>query len=238
MLKFTRSTLIIWICILVVLLSAGLSAHMIRTDAAGDVLSNGKEAYFFIYREKDGYHVKWIGYPLMAVGESLGVIQQPDDRRGTMYVIRITQSAVERHVVELTDFRPGSGPSMLTPIEGRIWTNFPTLGGLCWWAGDHFEQATQEESRRLGGIEHLWHLDNSYYRDRGGWSKDPLSPGQTAVVNLGDDTELAAYGPEGRGSFLIEMRKKGSEPITVFSLDVGSGLVSSSEYQHTFQGSK
>ena len=74
---------------LLALLSAGLSAYMMRTDVAGNVLWNGTEAYFFIYRENDGYHVKWIGYPLIAVGERLGVIQQPDDRRGTMYVIRI-----------------------------------------------------------------------------------------------------------------------------------------------------
>lgn len=220
---------------LLALLSAGLSAYMMRTDVAGNVLWNGTEAYFFIYRENDGYHVKWIGYPLIAVGERLGVIQQPDDRRGTMYVIRITPSAVERHVLELTDFRPGSGPSMLTPMEGRIWTNFPTLGGLCWWAGDHFERATPEESRRLGGIEHI--LDNDYYRDRRGWSKDPLSPGQTAVIKLGDGTQLSAYDPAGSGSFSIEMRRQGSEPVTVFSLDTGgSGLVSRSTYQHAFHG--
>src|SRR5258708_2589284 len=127
MLKFTKSTLIIWLVGLFVLLSTALSAYMMRTDAAGVALWNEKEAYFFIYRERDGYHVKWIGYPLMAVAGRFGVIEQPDDVRGTMYVIRVTSSAVERHVLELTDRRPGSGPSMLTPINGRIWANFPML---------------------------------------------------------------------------------------------------------------
>ncbi len=235
MLKFTRSTLVIWIAVLFVLLSAGLSAYIVRTDAAGDALWNGKEAYFFIYREKEGYHVKWIGYPLMALGGRLGYIEPPDDVRGTMYVIRITSSAVERHAVELTDRRPGSGPSMLTPVEDRIWTNFPTLGGLCWWAGDHFERATQEELHRLDGINHL---DNSYYRDRRGWSKVTVWPGQSVAINLGDDTELSAYDPNRLGSFSIEMRKHGGEPVTVFSLDASSGLVSKSEYQHTFRGSE
>ena len=220
---------------LLALLSGGLSAYVMRISIAGDALWNGQEAYFFIYREADGYHVKWIGYPLMAFGERLGVIEQPDDRRGTMYVIRVTPSSVERHALELTDWRPGSGPSMLTPIDGRIWTNFPTLGGLCWWAGDHFEPATREELRGLDGINHL---NNNYYRDRDGWSKDSVWPGQTVSFKLGEEIELSASDSEGRGSFLIEIRKQGGQPNAVFRLDGSSGLVTKSEYQRALHGSE
>jgi hypothetical protein len=234
-LKFTKSTLIIWISMLLVLLSAGLSAYVVRINAAGVALSNGKEAYFFINRETDGYHVKWIGYPLTIVGEILGRIEPPDDVRGTIYVIRITSSTVEQHVLEQTDLRPGSGVSMLTPIGDRIWTNYPGLGGLCWWAGDHFERATQEELHRLDGINHL---DNDYYRDRRGWSKASVSPGQTSVITLGDGTELSAYDAEWHYPFLIERQKRGREPTTVFSLDIDSGFISRSGYKNAFRGSQ
>jgi len=234
-LNFTRSTLVIWIVAISVVLSAGLSAHLIRADAAGDAVWNGKEAYLFIYRERLGWHVKWIGYPLMIAGEFFRYIEPPNDWRGTMYVIRVTSSAVERHVLELTDRRPGSGPNMLTPIGGRIWASFPALGGLCWWAGDHFERATQEESRRLGGIEHFYHLDNRAYRDENGWSKAGVASELTVVIKLDDGTEVSAYGGQTPGAFSIEMRRQSGESNTIFRLENSSGLVSRSGYQHAFR---
>lgn len=234
-LNFTKSTLVIWTLAICLVSSASLNTYLIRTDAAGEALWNSKEAYFFVYEERLGWQVKWIGYPLMAAGERLGHIEPPDDGRGTMYVTHITSSGVERHVLELMDRRPGSGPSMLTPIGDRIWTNFPALGGLCWWAGDHFERATQEESRGLGGIEHLYHLNNRAYRDESGWSKAAVAPEQNVVINLSDGTELSAYGGARRVPLSIEMRRQGGEPSTVFSVDTGAGRVSRSGYQHAFR---
>lgn len=87
--------------------------------------------------------------------------------------------------------------------------------------------------RRLDGINHLV---NKSYRDERGWSKDMVGGDGTVVIKLGDGTELSAHGGESHGPFSIEMRKQGGEPSTVFSLDIGSGLVSRSEYQHAFHG--
>ena len=234
-LSFTKSTLVIWVLVVCVVLSVGLRAYLIRTDAASDALWNSREAYFFVHRERFGWHVKWIGYPLMAAGERFGHIEPADDWRGTIYVVRITSSGMERHVLELTDRRPGSGPNMLTPIGDRIWTNFPALGGLCWWATDHFERATQEESQRLGGIDHLYNLNNRAYRNEGGWSKAVVVPEQTVLISLGDGTELSAYGGAGRVPLSIEMHRQGAEPSTVFSVETGAGRVSRSDYQHAFR---
>jgi len=229
--KFTFVILTLLACVFA---AAGLNAYLIRTDAAGDALWNSKEAYFFISRARFGWHVRWIGYPLMVAGKIFGYIEPPDDRSETMYVLRVTSSGVERHVLDLQDGQAG-GPSMLTPIGDRIWTNFPALGGLCWWAGDHFERSTQEESRGLGGIEHLWHLNNRAYRDEGGWWNAGVAPDQTVVISLEDGTEISAYGGGRRVPLSIQMRKQGGEPSTVFSVDTGAGLVGGSNYQHAFR---
>jgi len=223
---------------MVLVLSASLNAHFIRIEGGGEVLWNDKEAYLFIASNIVGHHVKWIQYPVLIARESLGSTELPDDSSGSMYVIRVTSSGLERHVFELTDRRPGSGPSMYTPMEGRIWLNYPTLGGLCWWAGDHFERATQEELRRLDGINHL---NNRFYRDENGWSKDMVTDGHDSTIKVGDKFELLAGGPrapDGQGAISVDMRSPGHEPTMVFNLDLRVGMISRGEYRRTFPDRK
>ena len=229
--KISKSLLAINVFTVAIILSAAFNAYLIRSDAGGYALWNAKEAYFFIYKDTVGRHVKWIGYPFLVVGEILGNIEPPDDRSGTMFVVRVTAEGVERHLLEMTDRRQGSGPSMYTPMEGRIWLNFPTLGGLCWWAGDHFERANQEELRRLGEFKSL---NNDFYDDRNGWSKHGLG-GRNLDVKLGDGTDLV-YGGGGaaRDPISIEMRKRGGELRTIFEIVDHVGLVSGSEYRKAF----
>src|SRR5579862_2249598 len=157
-------------------LAAGPNAYLVRSDAGGTALWNTNEAYFFIATDIKGRHVKWITFPFLVLGEILGNVQPADDSRGQMFVVHISRAGVERHVVELSDRRPGSGPGMYTPIEGRIWTNYPALGGLSWWARDHFEPATRDESQRFDGLNRL---NNAFYQDREGWSKTII--GENAV---------------------------------------------------------
>src|SRR5580692_8917732 len=133
--RVSKTLLAINVFTVAIILSAAFNAYLIRIDNGGEALWNAKEAYFFIYQDMLGHRVKWLGYPFLAVGEIFGYIEPPDDSRGRMFVLRITSEGVERHVLELADRRQGSGPSMYTPREGRIWVNYPTLGGLCWWAG-------------------------------------------------------------------------------------------------------
>jgi hypothetical protein len=216
-----------------VILSLSFSAYFVRHDVGGWALWNAKEAYFFIDSDTRGYHVKWAGYPLLVAGEMLRRIERPDDDRGVMYIMRITSAGVERHVLELPDRRPGSGPSMYTPLDGRIWANWPTLGGLCWWAGDHFELATPEELRRLDGFNHL---RNGAYRDASGWSADGVWAGYSPTIRVGDEFELLVHGggSPGYGPISVEMRKQGGESSTMFTINGSAGRVSSSDYWHTF----
>jgi hypothetical protein len=231
--KMSKTLLAINVFTVAIILSAALNAYLIRSDAGGYALWNAKEAYFFIGQDMLGRHVKWIEYPLLAAGEMFGYIAPPDDSRGTMFILRVTSNGVEHHVLNLPDRRQGSGPSMYTPRDGRIWVNWPTIGGLCWWAGDHFERATPEEDRKLDGIGGL---NNAFYDDRNGWSKHGLGGAGSLEVKLGDETELLVYGggESGRDPISIDMRKQGGEPRTIFELDQSVGLVSRSEYRKAF----
>src|SRR5262245_50871786 len=129
---------------LAVLLSAVLDVYFLRTEAAADVISGENEAYVFIGQATSGFHEKWIQYPYSFALESLGVPTRAVDERGSVVVIRVTPDGVERHSVEVADRRPGAGPKLYTRLEGRIWANYPGIGGLSWWATDHFEAATTE----------------------------------------------------------------------------------------------
>jgi hypothetical protein len=220
---------------LALILSLTFNAYLVRVDIGGWALWNAKEAYFFIGSDTIGSHVKWAGYPLMVLGEMLGRIEPPDDHRLTMYIMRVTSAGLERHVLELTDLRPGSGPGFYTPLEGRIWANWPTIGGLCWWAGDHFEKATPEEQRRLGGLNHL--KGPIAYRNEAGWSADGISEGYHPEIKVGDEFELHVLsGSSEYGPISVEMSKPGSEPKTLFTIDSSAGLVSRSEYRRIFHG--
>ncbi len=215
-----------------VVLSAAFNAYLIRTDVGGTALWNAREAYFFIGLDTVGRHVKWIQYPFLVAGEVLGDIEPPDDGLVSLFVLRVTPDGVERHILKHRDRRPGSGPGMFTPLEGRIWLNYPSIGGLCWWAGDHFERATPEELKKLGGLSSL---DNQSYVDKNGWSKSGVWNGHIGWMKMGNGVELLAGGTSPRDSLTIEMRKPGREPTTIFSLSVSAGLVSGSEYRRAFR---
>jgi hypothetical protein len=111
--------------------------------------------------------------------------------------------------------------------------NYPTLGGLCWWAGDHFERATQEEQVRLGGLSAL---HNDFYEDKNGWSKSGIGGG-SREIKLGDNVELWVTGGvlSERDPISIEMHRQGGEPQTIFNLGLRVGLASRSEYRRTFK---
>lgn len=196
--RVSKGLLAINFLTLAVVLSAALNAYLIRSDGGGYGPWNAKEACFFIYEDTLGRHVKWIGYPLAAVGEMFGYILPLDDSRGTLFVLRVTSEGVQRHVLDLKDYRQVGAPSMFTPLEGRIWASCPALGGLCWWAGDHFERANQEELRRLGERASL---NNDSYDDENGWSKHGLA-GSNLDITLGDGTDLLVDGGDETGANL------------------------------------
>ena len=155
-----------------------------------------------------GYRVKWIGYPLEYGLATLGYVEHPNDEGVSFLVIHVNSSGVERHALDLADFRQGGGPIQFAPRVGRIWANWPKLGGLCWWAGDHFQPASQEEQRAFNGIAGLTEKDFD-----AGWQKDGIAAdGERKItIRVGKEFELLLSGrraSDGRGVISVDMQNQ------------------------------
>ncbi len=216
--------------------------YNLRERAGGSVLWNADEAYLFIFVTREGLPVSFLRYPWFFIKGRLGAVDLPDDESRSLVVMRVTSSGVEHHPVKVEGREPASGPGMFTPLEGRIYANYPALGGLCWWAGDHFEQATQEERLRLDGIDRLTvpDIDNG----EGGWSRRGFGIGpvdNTFRIEVGEEFGLSvtdvAPTPNGtgNGSVSIDLLYPGKAPKRIWEFDARMALVSRTEYQHIFK---
>jgi hypothetical protein len=152
-----------------VALAAPCRVYTIIDGAEGNVLWHSSEAFFFVGIRHIGHNVSCFRFPWFFAKGFLGGVEDPDNDMGELIVLRITSSGSVRHVQRIAYEPPGAAPGMYTPLDGRIYANYPALGGLCWWAGDHFEKATAEERQRLGGISHL--TNRVIEQSKDGWSK-------------------------------------------------------------------
>jgi hypothetical protein len=216
------------------------NVYLIREHNNGTVLWSANEAYLFIGYGREGVRVKCLLYPWSILKENLGVIADPDDQRASLCVIRVTPSGVERHVLSVEDHRPGAGPGLYTPLEGQIYVNYPALGGLCRWAGDHFEKATPEERQRLGGIYRLTtgDMDNR----ETGWSRRAFGtgPGDAKLTidvghKFGISVRTSAAGENTNGTALIDLLRDGKAPERIWDFYARRGRISRTEYWHAFQ---
>ncbi len=156
-----------------------------------------------------------------------------DDNLSSLMVVRITPTTVERHVVD-----PGTGRDLYTPFEDRIYANCPDIGGLCRWAGDHFERATGEEQRKLDGINRLIQreIDNEK-----GWSKHGLGPAPVDykfTIKADDKFELSVSNvvakKYGYGAVSVDLLRPGQAPERIWYLGGDPRRVSKAEYERVF----
>ena len=239
--------------------------YAISGESGGYLLWNASEAYFFMKVDDLGYswssfQYPWVLFKRYIIG-GFAVVEVPSDRRAYLAVMRATASGVERHVLKLdrVDRGPGSDPGRFTPLEGRIFAFCPTVighfmqngqkvgkdmdDGLCWWAGDHFEKATQEEQQRLNGIKRLTKSD--FENDESGWSRRSFGAGpvdRKFTIDVTDNFQIsvnnvAVQGTE-NGTVLIDLLRPGKAPERVGDFHMYQGRVSEAEYQRVFDGSK
>lgn len=229
-----------------------LRIYLIREDSGGDVLWNSNEAYLFIGVSRRGVHKSYLEYPWMIFKEYVGGVAIPDNEHGSVTVIHVVPSGVEQHIVEVADASPGSGPGEYTPFEGRIYANYPTLGGLCRWAGDHFERATEEESKRLvsssfpdvkGRSNRVFGLTSGPLDNVGGWSKRGIGGGPANVfarfaTNVGGQFTLSEKGePVDHTRYTavsIYIQRPGQAPERIWYLDGHPRRVTRAEYERIF----
>jgi hypothetical protein len=249
--KRTKVMVAIVICAAAVAASA-LRIYFIREDSGGDVLWNANEAYLFIGVSRRGAHVSYLQYPWMIFKEYVGGVRLPDNERGSVTVIQVTPSGVEQHIVEVANTSPGSGPGEYTPFEGRIYANCPALGGLCRWAGDHFERATEDESTRLvsssfpdskGWSNRVFGLTSWPLDNLGGWSKRAIGAGPAntfarLTADVGGRFTLSEKSDPldhtGYAAVSIYVQRPSQTPERIWYLDGHPRRVSKAEYELTF----
>jgi hypothetical protein len=126
--------------------------YYLRDDNSGVMVWNADQAYLFMKVARRGYHMSYAEYPWGILSEWLGGVPLPNDQRVFLIVIHVTPSGVERHLA-LTQSETAGVPDSFTPMGQSVYTF--CNGVLCKWAGDRFENATQQEQQEIGGIEHL-----------------------------------------------------------------------------------
>jgi hypothetical protein len=199
-----------------VVIAASLHVYLIRDDTGGYALWNHSEAYFFI--------------------------TVPDNERQSLVVVRVTSAGAERHDLKQEDSEPGSTPGVFTPREGRIYATCPALGGLCIWAGDHFERAPEAE-RQAGPLQGL--IERNFENDEHGWSKRGfavMATDSNFTIGVGDEFKLAvnavAAKKNVRGAISIDVLQHSQDPTRVFSFDVRNERIGRSEYEYAFRSTE
>ena len=256
-----RTKVITATAILVLLVAAAsFRIYTISELNGGCVLWNGRDAYFFIKVDDRGYNATHLKYPwILFKRHVIGgfAAEFPNDERGSLIVIHVTSVRIERHIRGLDRTEPGSNgsdPYRFTPLEGHIYASCPWLighfmqdghlvgkdmdDGLCRWADDRFEKATEEDKRRLGDISRLTKAD--FENDDGGWSRRELGAGPAErkfTIHLGDGFQLSVNNVargDGGGTISIDLLRPGKASERIGDFDAHDRRVSKAEYLHVF----
>jgi hypothetical protein len=260
----TKRTLCYIVILFITVAGPSCSFRALSGGSSGYLVWNNSEAYVFIevadlrFRAT-GPRVPWILFKRNVIG-GFAAYEPPVDQRAFLVVIRVTSSGVERHIMKLADRLdggPGSDPYGFTPMNGQIYASCPWLirliayngqligggpdDGLCKWAGDRFERATDGERRRLGGIKGLSKTD--FVRDSSGWSRRELVAGPSDrkfTIAVGDEFRLSinvvAHGIE-RSTLSIDLLRAGKPAERIGVFDAHEGNVSNAEYERVFGNS-
>jgi hypothetical protein len=233
-----RTIVAIALAIFWIAMAASSHVYLILESSGGTALWNANEAYLFIGVDLIGHRVNGLRFPWFLVENFIAGPEDQDDRRIYLAVIRVTPSAVERHVLKLDEREPWTGPDWYAPKRGRIYANYPALGGLCSWAGDHFEPATQEERRGFNGIDGLTEKDfDSGWYSRG-FGVGPGYSRLTLTVETPDSSGLSVNSAEAaawHSSLSINVLRPRHPPERIWNRGLRWGIVRPSEYRLAFQ---
>ena len=151
--KKTKTVVALVVLAVALVASATLKVYYIRDGSGGTLFWRGDEAYLFLGAGHTGYRISYLEYPLARIMEYFYAPPLPQHRRGSLLVIHVTPSVVERHINDDRD-DAATGPNFMTPFNDGF---YAVCSGavLCKWTGNGFEPTTQEEQRRLDGGNRL-----------------------------------------------------------------------------------
>lgn len=205
--------------------------YTIREDGGADLLWDKSEGYLFVYENYRGFRISYLAYPWVVFKQYLNAPPDPDDEYVSAAVFHITSAGIERYSLDLP------AASLETPFEGQIYAN--CNGSLCKWAGAHFEPASEEERRKLDGLNRL--APNDIDDGPDGWSKRRIglalhdyqfSVGIGKVAKLDVDVTNAERAAYSRMS--VVLLRPGQSPEKVWYRDGYPRRVSKAEYDQLF----
>jgi hypothetical protein len=224
---------------LTLLVTAQFNVYLNFEDCGATALWNDQEAYLFLGRSSFGHRVSLLRFPWFLVKSRLGDVELPDDQHRAFDAIRVSSSGVDQHALDL-GLDPADGFDLYTPLEGRIYANCPSLGGLCRWEGDHFASATPAEKDKFEGINHL--TNNNIYPSVNGWSKrlfhvGPIDIDDTFQIDVGQDFRLVLSDLSGQNEdriFSVDLQRPGKPTERIWSRNITWGRISKVKYQRVF----
>ena len=238
----TRTIALVAVLIVLALAALRFRAYELVEGIGGTVLWDDNEAYIFVATRHLGHNVAWLRLPWYLAKGYLGAVEYPDDDAGSLDVIKASSSGIEHHVLRIEYQPPGSEPELYTPLEDQIYANYPRLGGLCRWAGDHFEPATPDERRRLDDIKYL--TGQNIERNKNGWSRRSFQVGfgdsdDAFSVDVGSICRLFLIdrhaAVSGDRLFTIELLRAGHSRERIWETNVHSRMVTKGEYHRVFK---
>ncbi len=210
-----------------------LKLYYIREDSGGLCLWSSEEAVLFLGTTRFGYRVSYLTWPWQILRQHLNGVPVPTDKHSRLTVLRVTPSGVERHVLEEAE-----EPDLYTVLHGQIYAN--CHGSLCKWSNGRFEEATEEEQRKLDGINRL---TNHEFDNVGGWSKKGIGGAPEDIfarsaIDVGGRFTIAEKSdPTGRTGYIavsIYVQRPGQAPERIWYLDGHPRRVSKAEYERVF----
>jgi len=236
--KKTKTVIALVVLALALAASASLKVYFLADHVGATLFSRGDEAYLFLGAGHTGYRFPYLQYPLVRIMEHFNAPPSAEHLRGSLLVIRVTPSMVERHVIdEIED--TATGPGFMTPFDDGFYA-MCQRGVLCKWTANGFEPATEEEQRKHDGINRLvrgsmnnqivngWHVRESF-----------RSPGDHAEIEIGNNlvisvknraTDVRAY-----PWVSIDLVRPSQAPESLYNVDGTPRKVSKSEYDSAFK---
>jgi hypothetical protein len=230
----------IWILIVLLLAAAIIvwpRVYLTLDGAHGTILWNANEAYLFIDIRRIGHEMSVVRFPLFWIASRLGVVSEANDESGRLVVIRVSGSEVNQHEQGISYRPPGAEPGQYTPRQGRIYANYPALGGLCFWSGDHFEPAPAEQRRGFNGINGLTQKDFDL-----GWASREFTVGpgdadDRSTIDVGNNFRLVVSDLSAKDAdrtLSVDLLRSGQRAARIWSVDLHWGRIRGMEYTRIF----
>jgi hypothetical protein len=216
---------------------ASFHTYYIRTVAGGDLFWNSDEAYIFLKIGSRGIRLSYLQEFYWRLREALGEVHPPERGSDSVLVLRVTPEEVQRHAVG--NMHAGS----FDFFNGTIYAtglNKPTGEGLLKWTGNHFEQPSQEELRKLANGALLTYPPS--FRNVDGWSKQAGLglkefdyKAEFPIELRGEPITLVVKSIDLANEISIDLLRPGRPAERIFHQNQRFRKVSRREYEETFR---